>query len=167
MVVAAVGIAAVTGGVIAMTIIHPSSPVAAPPLARPIQQPPHPAATPGVTASVADSDCAAALAHPDGASDTVLRACAASRQLGRCQLHDASTCTSCVCREYVGLDGACDARGCGEPLNGTGCAGAGFYRGVNHGVDWKCATGDEAACMLRRMVEWGYCSGQEAKRGSR
>ena len=172
MVVAAAGLAVSAGAVIAMVMItHPSSPpppVAAPQPARPIQRAVHPVASPAaLPRSVADSDCVNALAHPDAASETVLRACAASRHLGRCQLNDASTCTTCVCREYVGLDGACGARGCGEPLNGTGCAGAGFYRGVNNGVDWKCGTGDEAACMLRRMAEWGYCSGQETAHGSR
>jgi len=88
-------------------------------------------------------------------TDHELRVCAARGELGRCHLYGTESCPQCACRHYVGVDGLCGKEGCGAPLSGTGCADGGFYA---RRPEWKCATGDEAACMLRRLTEWQLCA---------
>ena len=99
---------------------------------------------------VSPADCTGERAT---ASDAVLRSCAKLGLLGRCHLYVAGP--GLACQHYVGVDGLCGPTGCEAPLSGTGCADRGFYRSR---PEWRCSDGDEAACMLRRLVEWGACA---------
>lgn len=108
---------------------------------------------------VTQADCDAAYADPTNAADEVLYACAGACRLGVCYVWDATACTTCACDAYVRSDEVCGPAGdCGEPLNGTGCLGLGFYGAM----PWRCPTDtlvSEGACMLRHLFVSAACDG--------
>jgi hypothetical protein len=101
--------------------------------------------------------CDDVLEAPWQASDDRVLTCGAEEGLGPCRVQGG--CQTCACEHYVKVAGLCDSVvSCDYPLNGTGCS-SGYYAGDHDGVLWDCP-GDsrtQAACMLRRLIEWGYC----------
>ena len=110
-------------------------------------------------ADVTEEQCAAAARSLGAAPDDVVYACGAACMLGACIIWNAEACPTCACDAYVRSDEVCGPAGdCGEPLNGTGCLGLGFYGAM----PWRCPTDTliaEGACMLRYLDMSGVCDG--------
>ena len=111
--------------------------------------------------------CGKALSDPAGASDEEIFDCARRRLLGRCTVSVGGP--GKACEHYVKSSRVCNANGgCCFPLSGTGCT-THYYDEVQHPgseVAWNCRRQDSrtsGACLLRNLIEWGYCGDGELR----